>query len=83
MSSVQVRLNLLTPTARTSRTAAAAAAMGFAGTAIFEIVLLADRFTFQTGPGAFATKMRNTPGPIECVFRYSAAIRYLRSPALR
>jgi hypothetical protein len=41
MSSVQVRLNLLAPTARTGRAAAVAAAVGFAGIAVFEIALAA------------------------------------------
>jgi hypothetical protein len=43
MSSVQVRQNLLTPSARTGRTAAVAvaAAIGFAGIAVFEIALAA------------------------------------------
>jgi hypothetical protein len=47
------------------------------------MIPLADRFTFHTGAGAFATMMRNTPVPTGCVLRYSAAIRYLRSPALQ
>jgi len=47
------------------------------------MIPLADRLTFHTGAGAFATKIKNTPGPTECVLRYSAAIRYLRSPALQ
>jgi hypothetical protein len=41
MSSVQVRRNLLTPSAGTGRTAAVAAAIGFAGIAVFEIALAA------------------------------------------
>ncbi len=41
MSSIRTGLNLLTPTVRTGRTAAVAAAIGFAGIAIFEIALAA------------------------------------------
>jgi hypothetical protein len=41
MGSVQARLNRLTPTARTGRTAAVAAAIGFAGIAVFEMALAA------------------------------------------
>jgi|GEM_PF-613086 len=41
MSSAQIRRNLLTPTARTAHRAAVAAAIGFAGIAVFEIALAA------------------------------------------
>lgn len=41
MSSVHIPPNLLTPTARTGRAAAVAAAIGFAGIAIFQIALAA------------------------------------------
>jgi hypothetical protein len=41
MSSVHARLNLLAPTPRTGRTAAVAAAIGFAGIAVFELALAA------------------------------------------
>lgn len=41
MSSAQVRRNLLTPSGRTGRRLAVAAAIGFAGIAVFEIALAA------------------------------------------
>ena len=41
MSSVQARQNLLTASARTGRAAAVAAAIGFAGIAVFELALAA------------------------------------------
>ncbi|MGO9783559.1 MAG: hypothetical protein ACLPKE_25390 [Streptosporangiaceae bacterium] len=41
----------------------------------------ADRRTSQIIAGALDTRIMNTPGPTECVRRYSSAIRCLRSPA--
>jgi hypothetical protein len=41
MSSVQARLSLLTPTTRAGRAAAVAAAIGYAGIAVFEMALAA------------------------------------------
>ena len=43
----------------------------------------ADRRTSHTIAGALATRIMNTPGPTECVRRYSSAIRCLRSPAVQ
>jgi hypothetical protein len=42
-----------------------------------------DRLTFHTMAGARATRIKKTPTPTVCSFRYSSAIRCLRSPALQ
>ena len=43
----------------------------------------AERCTFHTLAGAFATRIRNTPGGTEFSSRYCSAIRCLRSPAVQ
>ena len=43
----------------------------------------AERCTFHTLAGAFAARIKNTPGATEFSSRYSPAIRCLRSPALQ